>query len=192
MDPILDGQRQFTGIWRLLQLHMERHRASRLAKDLGGILRESTYFVGSNRLFLLPPQGEPELHDRIEGVLRCLFRDLLRKPTLSKPIKNFEPDTGLPSIRTLIEYKYLARPEDVGPLADQVLADTRGYHSPEWDHFFYVIYETRRFRSEEEWNRLLVASGVTENTRIVVLSGEPSERRSSNPDVNRAARGPRR
>jgi len=167
-----------------------------ITKDLAGILRESNYFVGAASLFSTPPQSEAQLHDRIEGVLRCLFRDLQHKPRLTKPIKNFEPDTGLPSISTLIEYKYLARSGDVGPMADQVLADTRGYHSPEWNNFIYVIYETRRFRSEEEWNRLLAASGVTDNTQIVVLLGEPSDKAASNegaaPDANRAMRGRRR
>jgi len=167
-----------------------------VTKDLASILRAANYFVGDERLFEAPPEDEPKLHVRIEGALRCLFRDLQHKPRLNKPIKNFEPDTGLPSIRTLIEYKYLARSGDIGPMADQVLADTRGYYSPEWDNFIYVIYETRRFRSEEEWNRLLAASGVADNTQIIVLSGEPSEKGSSNegaaPDANRALRGRRR
>ena len=107
-------------------------------------------------------------------MLRCVFPDLKHKPTLSKPIKNFEPDTGLASIGTLIEYKFISRPEQVGSIADQILADTRGYVHPEWRSFVYVIYETQRIKPEAEWSLLLTSSGVTENTSVIVLSGEPA------------------
>ena len=59
-------------------------------------------------------------------MLKCVFPDLKHKPVLTKQIKNFEPDTGISSSATLIEYKFLSRAEDVGPLADELLADTRG------------------------------------------------------------------
>jgi hypothetical protein len=54
------------------------------------------------------------------------------------------------------------------------LADTRGYVSKEWDKFLYVIYETNRFKRENDWNIFLRESGIPLNTSIVVLGGEPS------------------
>jgi hypothetical protein len=71
----------------------------------------------------------------------------------------------------------LSSGENVGSIADQVLADTRGYASKDWRHFIYVIYETNRFRPEKDWIQLLRQSGVTENTMIIVLSGEPTKKR---------------
>jgi hypothetical protein len=109
--------------------------------------------------------------------LKCVFPDLKHKPTLTKQIKNFEPDTGIPSIETLIEYKFLSRREDIATIADEVLADTRGYTSRDWNRFLYVIYETNRIRPEKDWNQLLRQSGVPENTTIVVLGGEPTRRK---------------
>ena len=82
------------------------------------------------------------------------------------------PDTGIPSIQTLIEYKFLGKKHDEKLLADQILADTRGYHSKDWNHFFYVIYETGRFCPEKKWNQLLRACDVPDSTTIIVLSGE--------------------
>ena len=59
-------------------------------------------------------------------------------------------------------------------IADQILADTRGYTSKDWNRFLYVIYETNRFRTEKDWNLFLEQSGVPKNTTVVVLSGEPA------------------
>jgi hypothetical protein len=145
---------------------------TRVAKDLLRIIRDIHYVITDEALYGGAPCNENDVHVRIEGVLKCYYSDLKRKPTLNKPIKNFEPDTGIPSISTLIEYKFLSRAEDVSKIADQVLADTRGYISKDWKYFFYVVYETNRFKRESEWEDLLLQSEVSRNTSIVVLSGE--------------------
>jgi hypothetical protein len=148
-----------------------------ITKDLLQIIRDIHYVITDKVLFRTTPSNENDIHLRIEGILKCVFPDLKHKPSITKQIKNFEPDTGIPSIETLIEYKFLSSKEDVPTIADQVLADTRGYTSREWNHFLYVIYETNRFRTEKDWNQLLIQSGVPENTSIVVLSGEPPKRK---------------
>lgn len=149
-----------------------------VAKDLLDILHDIHHVIADEHVFAHAPLKEEEVHTRIEGILRCVYPDLKHKPAVTKAIKNFEPDTGIPSLRTLIEYKFLSCAEDVGAIADQVLADTRGYTSGDWKRFLYVIYETRRFRPEKEWNNLLRQSGVPESTRIIVLSGEPTKRKA--------------
>jgi hypothetical protein len=151
-----------------------------VTKELLQIIRDIHYVITDKVLFRTTPSNENDVHLRIEGILKCVFPDLKHKPSITKQIKNFEPDTGIPSIETLIEYKFLSSKEDVPIIADQVLADTRGYASREWNHFLYVIYETNRFRTEKDWNQLLVQSGVPENTSIVVLSGEPPKRKRKN------------
>ncbi len=148
-----------------------------VTKDLLQIVRDIHYTITDTALFPKVPESERDVHVRIEGILRCVFPDLKHKPTLTKPIKNFEPDTGIQSIGTLIEYKYLARKEDAAIIADQILADTRGYASKDWSSFVYVIYETKRFKREKEWIELLRQSGVPESTTVVVLSGEPPVRK---------------
>jgi hypothetical protein len=153
-----------------------------ITKDIVEILRESLYSITDPRLFPHAPRCEDDVHRRIEGVLRCLFPDRITKPSLAKPIKNFQPDTGLPSIGTLVEYKFIANESRVSTVADEILADTRGYASREWRTFVYVIYETKRFRTEQQWNALLRAAEVPENTSVIVLSGE--EPSSSPSDQN--------
>jgi hypothetical protein len=146
---------------------------TKVTKDLLQIIRDIHYVITDKVLFYTTPANENDVHLRIEGILKCVFPDLKHKPSLSKQIKNFEPDTGIPSIETLIEYKFLSRKEDIPRIADEILADTRGYSSKEWSRFLYVIYETNRFKPEKDWNQLLIQSGVPENTTAVVLSGEP-------------------
>jgi hypothetical protein len=148
-----------------------------VTKELIDILRATQYSITDRNCFQHAPAGEEDVHARIEAVLRCVFPDLRHKPPIAKPIKNFEPDTGLPSLRTLIEYKYVATKDDVKRVVGEVLADTRGYVSKEWERFVYVIYETLRLKPESEWMHMLQESGVGDNTRVVVISGERPEKR---------------
>lgn len=152
--------------------------STRITKDITEILRDIHYVLVDKTLFRSVPKNERDVHTRIEGILRCVFPDLKHKPTLNKSIKSFKPDTGIPSAQTLIEYKFLSCAEDVGTVADEILADTRGYVSREWSRCIYVVYETSRFRREKEWNQLLRQAGVPETTTVLVLSGEPSRRRT--------------
>jgi hypothetical protein len=98
---------------------------STVTRDLVDILRASVYSVTDAECFAKPPSREADVHVRVEAVLRCVFPNLRHKPPIGKPIKNFEPDTGLPSVRTLIEYKFVATKDDVKRVAEEVLADTR-------------------------------------------------------------------
>jgi hypothetical protein len=155
-------------------------KAGTVSKEIVEILRATQYSITDPKCFPLPPQNETDVHVRIEAVLRCIFPDLLTKPRVTKQIKHFEPDTGLPSIRTLIEYKFISTSEDARRISDELLADTRGYVSKEWDKVIYVIYETKRVKPEKQWNQLLRSSDVGSNTSIVVIHGEqPATRRTN-------------
>jgi hypothetical protein len=149
-----------------------------VTKDIVEILRNTQYAITDRACFTSPPQNEPEVHARIEAVLQCVFPDLISKPPIQKPIKSFQPDTGLPSAQTLIEYKYVASQADAKRIVDEVLADTRAYSSPEWSKFIYVIYETKRIKSERQWKELFHKSGIGEDTEIIVLHGEKPYRTS--------------
>ncbi len=125
-------------------------RPNLITKDLTSIIRASLYSITDKSLFEKPPEDEPEVHKRIEGVLKCVFPDLINKPHISKSLKNFVPDTGLPSVRTLIEYKFISNEQDAKRVSDELLTDTRGYFSKDWDRFLYVVYETHRVKPENK------------------------------------------
>lgn len=77
----------------------------------------------------------------------------------------------------MIEYKFISDQKDAKRVTDEVLADTRGYFSRDWEQFIYVIYETSRIKPENEWIQMLKESGVPDNTQIMVLSGEPTNQK---------------
>jgi len=180
----LSKLRQFTAAIRQF---FPSDEPTKITKDITEILRDIHYVLVDKTLFKSIPRNEKDVHIRVEGILKCVFPDLKHKPTLSKPIKSFEPDTGIPSIQTLIEYKFLSCAADVKTVADEILADTRGYVSKEWNRCIYVVYETNRFRPEKEWDQLLRQSGVPETTTIIVLSGEPSKRKTKKVALGKAA-----
>ena len=161
---------------RALETTLGDPKRTTVSKDVIEILRATQYSITDEKCFPSPPANENEVHARIEAVLRCVFPDLLHKPAIAKQIKNFQPDTGLPSIHTLIEYKFMADAGEEKRIAEEVLADTRGYISEEWTKFIYVIYETKRIKPENHWRQLLRTSGVDPNTEVIVISGEPPRR----------------
>jgi len=175
-DPISYWALRLRQYIRAVETTMGNSPLSGITKDIIEVLRAAAYSITDRACFAAPPANEAEVHARVEAVLRCVFTDLRHKPPIGKPIKNFEPDTGLPSVRTLIEYKFVSRAEEVRRVADEVLADTRGYVSKEWEQFVYVIYETRRLKPEGQWNELMRASGVGAEAHVVVLSGEDPTR----------------
>jgi hypothetical protein len=123
-------------------------------------------------MFSKLPCREADVHDRIEAILKCHFSDLKRKPSLTKPIKNFEPDTGIPSTKTLIEYKFVTTKVEAKRVVDEILADTRGYRSSQWRNLLFVIYETHRVMPEEDWIQLLRDCELGSSYDALVLSGD--------------------
>jgi len=148
-----------------------------ISHDLIEIIRHSVYSISDTKIYSSPPIDERELHDRIESILKCVYPDLLREPTLPKQIKNFRPDTGIPSLKTLIEYKYISNLTECKRIVDEVLADTRGYKARDWNKFLFVIYETKRIKHEKDWKQMIRECGTAENTEIIVLSGVPSPKK---------------
>jgi hypothetical protein len=134
------------------------------------------------------PTNEDDVHNRSEMVLRCIFPDLIRKPPLAKSIKGFIPDSGIPSLLTLLEYKFLSKAEQAGSIADEILADTRGYEASDWVNIVFVIYETKRFKTIYEWRALLRQCGVPESVQIILLHGEEPSPPSSPRQKNKSKR----
>jgi hypothetical protein len=141
-------------------------------RDLKSVIRRSVYAICDTAIFSKPPAKEADVHDRVEAILKCHFADLKRKPALTKPIKNFEPDTGIPSIKTLIEFKFVTTKLEAKRVVDEILADTSGYRTPQWKNLLFVIYETRRVMPEEDWTALFRECELGSNYDAIVLSGD--------------------
>jgi hypothetical protein len=164
-DPLRRFVASLEGVYGLKSLHV-------VSKAVVDVLRGTQYAITDRNCFAEPPASEADVHHRVEAVLKCIFPDLRHTPPIPKAVKNFRPDTGLPSMRTLVEYKFIQEKADLDRVADEILADTRGYKSRDWDCFIFLIYETRRLKSEREWNDLLRECGTALNTQAIVICGE--------------------
>jgi len=158
---------------KALEVGYGRQPSYRVVRDVEGILRNCIGPITDIKLFSEVPQKESDVHDRIEAILKCVFPDLIRKPAMSKPMKNFIPDTGLPQIRTLLEYKYTTTLEQEKTISDDVLADTAGYRSVDWDNIILVVYQTSRLHTEAQWNNHLAECTASARISAVVLPGVP-------------------
>lgn len=176
-EPSPDGEPYLTWAFPARRFHTAlqsiylTESSQAVTKDLETLIRDSLYSITDPKIYGAPPANEADVHRRLHAIIRCIFPDALDKPPLAKPIKHFEPDTGIPSIRTVVEYKFISDAGQVGVIADQILADTQGYKSDKWRKFIYVIYETDRFRREGEWRQMLRECGNAENVTAIVLSG---------------------
>lgn len=139
--------------------------------DLKAMLKRAVYAICDVSVFPKPPGNEADVHRRLETILKCHYPDLKSKPVLTKPIKNFEPDTGIPSAKTLLEYKFISNKAEAKRVADEILADASGYRSRDWANLLFVIYETNRVLPEDEWRNLLQDCDLYEGFDAIVLSG---------------------
>ncbi|HEX4228901.1 MAG TPA: hypothetical protein VHZ07_09530 [Bryobacteraceae bacterium] len=161
-----------------LQIALGEPSSALITREIISILKETQYSITRPIYFGRVPEKEKDVHDRIEAILRCIFPDMKHKPHVGTFLKNFEPDTGLPSIKTLLEYKFVKSDNEARTVLDQLFSDVVGYSSPEWKTLICVIYETKRVFSEKQWNTEVKSrpafqdSGVAENVQVVVISGD--------------------
>ncbi|MEO6196162.1 MAG: hypothetical protein ABIS20_24335 [Thermoanaerobaculia bacterium] len=139
--------------------------------DLKAMLRRAVYVICDTSLYGVTPRNEADVHARLEGIIKCYYPDLKSKPLLTKPIKNFQPDSAIPSAKTLLEYKFITSRAEAKRVCDEILADASGYRSSEWRNLLFVIYEAYRVLPEEEWQELLSACQLHEGFDAIVLSG---------------------
>lgn len=137
------------------------------------LVRNSEYHISSRNAFGWVPLREEDVHQRLEGVLKCSYPDLISKPPIAKPIKGFVPDSGIPSLGALLEYKFIESEEYAKTVVDQMLADIGGYQCDGYGFFVFVIYETSRLFSESDWKAAVSAAKPRNPIEVVILRGTP-------------------
>jgi hypothetical protein len=73
-------------------------------------------------------------------------------------------------------------------VVDEVLADTRGYSSKEWERFLFVIYETVRLKPEVQWRAMLRENNIPASTDVIVISGESARTKSTRGSLGKRKR----
>lgn len=184
LSPVLVHALELRTILDAVEVALQEPELEPLVRELHAVLTRTAYSISDQNAFGSPPSGETDVHNRIEAILKCFYPDCIHKPAVDTFLKNFEPDTGIPSLKTLIEYKFADKAQKARNQVDQLFADVVGYTSERYDRLIFVLYETGRFFSEEQWTqaleektaRLVEVGGVGKITAIV-LPGVPPVRK---------------
>lgn len=147
-----------------------RQDAAAAAHDLLKQLLRSTarYFF----LRKAEPTSESNLQKEIYPVLRAAFPDTTREVPVPHVAKTYKADFGVPSLKTLVEYKYCNSKSDWPKALDEVYADMKGYAgTPQWNFFYIVFYLTNRFTTQEEVDAEFLTTASQAWTPIVVFGG---------------------
>lgn len=169
------GSRAHTLLEIFEGLHLKKSYNADLTStvDLVTVIQNMERYITSRAIFSHLPANEDDVHNRVEKVLECLYSDVRHKPPISKKIKGFEGDTGLPELSTLIEYKYIDSSYVRKQAFEQILADIGGYQCKEYKNFIFVLYETMRFSNEEEWKLAIKECNPPNPVEVVLLKGIP-------------------
>ena len=183
---VLEGEPFLVWPYRLLDIvgifkaiHLPEKKTEKDVSSLLEVITNSEYYITETGIFKNVPSSENDVHVRIEGLLKCIYPDLLTKPRLSKLIKSFEPDTAIPSLKTLIEYKYITNRTEGKKILDQILADISGYQTDDYDNFIFVIYETHRLFPKGDWTRIIDSCKPRNPIEFVVMKGVASPKKTT-------------
>lgn len=145
----------------------ERERLARFMRNTAHILERDGQ----------PPENESDVKRHLLKYLGAMFDDAINEPSVAKAGITFRADTGIRSIKSAIEYKYVANQNGLVAVRDGILADVKNYENHEvWKHFFAVIYLTGAYLSEEaraEWEAQL-----PENWKLITVVGKNSTKKT--------------
>ena len=91
-------------------------------------------------------RNEADVQRIVWTMLRPTFPDLVDEDYLPKfGAKNYRADFGIPSLRLLIEAKYVSASKTVAEIQDEVQADIIGYResTSEYTAILFFVYDTR-------------------------------------------------
>lgn len=105
--------------------------------------------------------NEKDLDKLAESFLFPIYPDLDPNPSISPGHSYRNPDTSIPSLGTLIEYKYLPNRESFSSIIDQMQADVRNYAQKPWEHLVFVIGQNRPYVTSEQVDKVILKEPTT-------------------------------
>jgi len=148
---------------------------------LESILRDTGVLV---RRRGVDPTKEADIQHVMHDYLGAFFDDYSTEIKLPTPIKTFEPDGGVPTLKAAIEFKFATSLKEVKQEVDGIYADMIGYSgSEDWNQFFSVMYQTDAFVSEGAYKAAVFRGGRKWTPIIVVATGERKPRAAKAADL---------
>ncbi len=121
---------------------------------------------------------EHDVDKAIYEFLMIFLDGVIDKPVKPDKVKCYNPDTGVISLRALIEYKYIDTATKLGQVIDEINADIPAYsNTRDWSWFYVVFYMTEKF--EPIPNIFARFAGLAYNWKLIIVmpNGESFVRR---------------
>lgn len=112
-------------------------------------LQHTRFYV--SKLFKGIPSSEMDIQNVMHPILEGFFgAEFHKNPPISQSIKSYEPDCGIKSIGTAVEFKFVDTEQELKTAMDGIYTDLSGYSgSKDWTQFISVFYMTDSFRSNK-------------------------------------------
>jgi hypothetical protein len=122
--------------------------------DNGELLRlerylDRTAFIIEKRLLI--PKKENDIQCVMDEYLDFIYgADCYHHFDIPGVVKNFRPDSGIKSLKVVIEFKFADSLEELKKCAAGLFEDAAGYRaSSDWTRFYSVIYMTGAYGTKE-------------------------------------------
>ncbi|QBF26232.1 hypothetical protein EXN22_11200 [Pseudomonas tructae] len=119
----------------------------------------------------LRPKNESEVRNAVLEICRYSFTDAMREVGVPKIIKHTKGDIGIPSLRTMVEFKFIDSKAEMKASLDGVYADMKGYNHPDWDTFYGVFYMTQPFYTQDEVEKEFELVNADKTWKPIVVNG---------------------
>jgi hypothetical protein len=120
----------------------------------------------------ITPTRESDITPVMRETFSYVFPDATGEFTIPGPVKSFRPDAGIPSLKTAIEFKFVASMADARRCVDGIFADALGYSgSADWCRCICVIYQSEAFITQARVDAMCEAKGVGKGWRVMVVTG---------------------
>lgn len=140
------------------------------------LLENSGGYLVDRKIFPWVPIDERDVHERLESLLERFYPGVLTKPTVNKPIKELQADTGIKQLGTLIEYKYYYGLAGAKKAQTEILEDLSGYQDDQWHHLVFVLYDVAHVRPTSHWEKLIEAAKPATHAVPIVIDGIPPQK----------------
>ena len=93
---------------------------------------------------------EASLDKLIEAFLTPIFPDLNSNPSLTLAESYRQPDSSIPSLKLLLEYKFIKNRTEIRKVIDEAQADIRNYAKSPWECLYIIIGMTEAFITKDK------------------------------------------
>lgn len=104
---------------------------------------------------------ESDLDTLAEAILLPLFPDLNSNPSLGLRESYRLPDSAIPSIHTLLEYKFISNKADIKKIIDVIQADIRNYAQEPWKNLIFVVGQNDPYTNDERLSATILKEPST-------------------------------